>query len=128
LPAPPSFLSEDGKAEWDRLIGELARLRLVTMVDTSLFAVYCESYAHWKTSVEVFNQMAVKDPVTAALLIKDRDGPRQNPLVRIVRNAAAHMVDCASQFGLTPIARARIASAGFDPPAPAGKFDGLLRE
>jgi P27 family predicted phage terminase small subunit len=128
LPQPPSFLSDDAKAEWHRLIAELVRLRLVTTIDTSLFAVYCESYAHWKVSVETLNRMGAKDPVTAGLLIKDRDGPRQNPLVRIVRNAAAHMVHCASQFGLGPIARARIASAGFDPPPSGGKFSGLLVE
>ena len=128
LPAPPAFLSDDAKAEWHRLIAELVRLRLVTTIDTSLFAVYCESYAHWKVSVETLNRMRAKDPVMAGLLIKDRDGPRQNPLVRIVRAAGDSMLNCAAQFGLTPIARARIASAGFDPPRSVSKFDGLLTE
>jgi hypothetical protein len=36
------------------------------------------------------------------------------------------MLHLATEFGLTAYARARIASAGFDPPRPPGKFDGLL--
>ena len=128
LPAPPSFLSDDAKSEWHRLIAEMVRLRLVTAIDISLFACYCESFAHWKIAVEALNRMRAKDPVMAGLLIKDRDAPRQNPLVRIVRNAGDHMLRCAAEFGLTPIARARIASAGFNPPGPPGKFDGLLAE
>jgi P27 family predicted phage terminase small subunit len=77
----------------------------------------------------VFNRTRERDPVMAGLLIKDRDGEaRQNPLVRIVRNAGEHMVRCAAEFGLTPTARARIASAGGvdPPPSGGGKFDGLL--
>jgi hypothetical protein len=32
----------------------------------------------------------------------------------------------AAEFGLTPIARTRLAAGGYAPPSP-GKFDGLLR-
>ena len=127
LPEPPEFLSDDAQDEWRRLIGEMVRLKLVTPLDTMLFACYCQSFADWKAAVEAFNRMRAKDPVMAGLLIKDRDGEaRTNPLVRIVRNAGEHMVRCAAEFGLTPVARARIASAGFEPPRGGGKFDGLL--
>ena len=127
LPEPPDFLSEDAKGEWRRIIEEMVRLRLVTSVDTTLFAVYCESVAHWKAAVEALGRMAAQDPVMHGLLIKDRDGEaRQNPLVRVVRNAGETMLRYAAEFGLTPVARARIASAGFEPPSGPGKFDGLL--
>jgi P27 family predicted phage terminase small subunit len=129
LPEPPDFLHDDAKAEWRRLIGEMVRLKLVTPLDTMLFSVYCQSFADWKAAVEAFNRMGAKDPVMAGLLIKDRDGEaRTNPLVRIVRNAGEHMVRAASEFGLTPVARARVASAGFgfEPTPGGGKFDGLL--
>jgi len=126
LPQPPAFLSEDVRAEWHRLIAEMVRLRLVTAIDTMLFAVYCQSYGDWRSAVEVFNRTRERDPVMAGLLIKDRDGEaRQNPLVRIVRNAGEYMVRCAAEFGLTPTARARIA-AGFDVPPPPSKFGDLL--
>jgi phage terminase small subunit len=48
----------------------------------------------------------------------------RNPLVAIAANAASDMVRYASEFGLTPLARGRIAAGGgYGPP---GKFDGLL--
>jgi phage terminase small subunit len=61
LPEPPNFLSEDGKGEWRRLIAEMVRLKLVTSLDTMLFACYCESFAHWKAAVEALGRMAEKD-------------------------------------------------------------------
>jgi P27 family predicted phage terminase small subunit len=126
LPEPPVFLSEDAKGEWRRIIEEMVRLRLVTSVDTMLFACYCQSFSDWKSAVEVFNRTAERDPETHGLLIKDRDGSRPNPLLRVVRAAAEMMLKCAAEFGLTPVARARIASAGFEPPGGPSKFDGLL--
>jgi P27 family predicted phage terminase small subunit len=120
-------LSEDAKDEWRRIIAEMVRLKLVTSLDTTMFCVYCEAVGHWKTAVEALRRMAGKDPVMRGLLIKDRDGDaRQNPMLRVVRGAAETMVRLAAEFGLTPIARARIASAGFDSPGDPGKFDGLI--
>jgi hypothetical protein len=50
----------------------------------------------------------------------------QNPLIAISRRAAEHMLKFASEFGMTPVARSRLAArVGFQPPRP-GKFDGLL--
>src|SRR5262245_60998872 len=127
LPEPPEFLSAEAKDEWRRIIGEMVRLRLVTPLDIQPFAAYCQSFGHWKTAEETLAKIAERDPVTKGLLIKDRDGDaRVNPLLRVVRHAAEAMLQHAAQFGLTPIARARIAAAGFDPPPRGGKFDGLI--
>jgi phage terminase small subunit len=71
--------------------------------------------------------MAQRDETTGALLVRDATtgNPRQNPLVSIARKAAADMVRFAGEFGLTPVARARIAAGPFGQPPP-GKFHGLL--
>ena len=126
LPEPPVFLSEDAKGEWRRLIEEMVRLKLVTRLDMMLFGCYCQSFSDWKSAVEAFNQTAQRDPLMHGLLIEDRNGARPNPLLRVVRAAADTMLRTAAEFGLTPIARARIAGAGFEPPRGPGKFDGLL--
>jgi phage terminase small subunit len=56
-------------------------------------------------------------------LIKTSDGnARRNPLLRI---AAEDMLLYAGEFGLTPVARTRLAAGGYGPLSP-GKFDGLL--
>jgi P27 family predicted phage terminase small subunit len=83
-------------------------------------------YATWRTALETLAAMAERDPTTRGLLVKRQDGnAARNPLVQIVANAAADMVRYAGEFGLTPVARARIAAGVYEPP-PGGKFDGLL--
>ena len=60
------------------------------------------------------------------LLIKTQDGnPRRNPLVKIGADAAADMVRFANEFGLTAVARSRLAGGVYSQPPP-NKFDGLL--
>ena len=49
-----------------------------------------------------------------------------NPLVSIARKHAADVIRYASEFGLTPVARTRLAAGGYGP-LMLGKFDGLLR-
>jgi phage terminase small subunit len=46
--------------------------------------------------------------------------------LRVVRSTGDIMLQLAREFGLTPIARARLASAGFEPPPKDSKFGGLL--
>jgi len=61
------------------------------------------------------------------LIVKSADGNvRRHPLVKVASDAAADMLTFASEFGLTPVARARLAAAGWEPPAKPSKFHGLL--
>jgi phage terminase small subunit len=62
--------------------------------------------------------------IDEGLLIKTDGKPYRNPLIKVVRDAANDMVRYAGEFGLTPIARTRIAQ-GIHQQAPS-KFDGLL--
>ena len=88
-------------------------------------AAYCQAYLRWRTAEELIAGMAAKGPVTAGLLDKSPCGDaRSNPLIKIARDAAADMVRYASEFGMSPAARARI-SAGIahEPPS---RFGDLL--
>jgi phage terminase small subunit len=49
-----------------------------------------------------------RDETMHGLLVKTSDGPRANPLTRIASRAASDMLRFAGEFGLTPVARARI--------------------
>lgn len=125
VPEPPAYLSAYAREEWHRAAPELWHLGVLTTIDTTMFAAYCETYAHWRTAEEKLAGMAARDPVTDGLLIRTIAGDaRQNPLVRIARNAAADLLMFAGQFGMTPAARARIA-AGIGPEPPS-KFGDLL--
>ena len=71
--------------------------------------------------------MATSDPVMSGLLVRTTMGDaRRNPLVKVAADAADDMLKFAAEFGLTPVARARLGAAGWDPPKGGGKFDGFL--
>ena len=125
-PDPPPFIVGYAADEWWRCGPQLHHLGLLTPSDVMPFAAYCQAYARWRTAEELLAGMAERDPVTGALLDKSADGtPRQNPLVRVARNAASDMLRYASEFGMTPAARAHIATGVYGGGGP-GKFDGLL--
>jgi P27 family predicted phage terminase small subunit len=125
MPEAPPFLTGYARDEWWSTGPHLVRLRLLTAVDLTCFAAYCQSYAMWRTATETFAQMSERDATTHGLLVKRQDGnAARNPLVLIASNAAADMVRYAGEFGLTPVARSRIAAGVYA--EPAGKFDGLL--
>src|SRR6516165_3965602 len=126
VPAPPEFLTPTAKDEWWRLAGELHRLKLLTPLDTSVFAVYCQSYSDWIEAERTLARAAEADPETGGLIVKgSHDQPMANPLVRVAAAAAGRMMDVATQLGLTPLARSRMSTGIYQPPT-GGKFDGLL--
>jgi phage terminase small subunit len=60
-------------------------------------------------------------------LIKNNDASaRRNPLIKISADAASDMIRYAGEFGLTPVARSRLAAGVGGQPPGGGKFDGLL--
>jgi P27 family predicted phage terminase small subunit len=128
-PDPPPFVVGYAADEYWRVAPELWRLGLLTVVDLMPFCVYCLSYSRWRMAAETLARMAETDPVAHALLIKSTDGnARRNPLVKISSDAADDMLRVAGEFGLTPVARSRLAGGiGGQPPTGPGKFDGLLR-
>lgn len=111
LPEPLPFLCHDAQEEWRRVASQLYALRLLSELDLAALAAYCAAYATWKQAHEALSEMAKHDPVSKALMIKSKKGNLiQNPLLGIANTAAGNMVRYASEFGLTPSSRARIAA------------------
>jgi P27 family predicted phage terminase small subunit len=108
MPQPPAFLAPLAQDEWWTVGPELFRLGLLTSVDCAAFAAYCQAYADWRAAREVLASMAERDAATHGLLVKRvSDGSAvRNPLLAIAASAASDMVRYASEFGLTPLARA----------------------
>ena len=114
-PEPPEWLHEYAKQEWWRTAPELHVLGLLSSVDVACLAAYCSSYALWRQASEELDK----------LLIETQAGdPRRSPLIKIIRDAASDMVRYAGEFGLSPVARTRIAQ-GIGPKEPS-KFAGLI--
>jgi P27 family predicted phage terminase small subunit len=126
VPDAPEFLTGYAADEWRRVVAELYRLKLLTVVDVNPLAAYCQAYKRWRTAEQTIAAMAERDPITHGLMIRTRKGhAAQNPMVLTAQAAARDMVRYAAEFGFTPAARSRItaADAGANP---VGKFDGLL--
>jgi P27 family predicted phage terminase small subunit len=113
--------------EWKRVAPELHVIGLLAKVDIASLAVYCVAYHRWRTALEALQTLAEQDSAMHGLIVKAVDGnARPNPLVKIASDAADEMLAVAGQFGMTPVARTRIAAGiGWQPPSPS-KFDGLL--
>ncbi len=112
-PPPPDFLAPYACDEWWRVAPELHLLGLLTVADVQVLAAYCQAYARWPTAEEALARMAGCDE-SDGLLAKSATGDaRPHPLVKISRDAAARMVKFAGEFGMTPVARTRLAQGAF---------------
>lgn len=108
-PTPPAHLSAIAKTEWLRIAGELFALGLLTRVDRAALAAYCQAYGRWVQAERAVAKMAERDMLTSGLMIKTTNGNAiQNPLVGTANKAMLDMLRIASEFGMTPAARARI--------------------
>ena len=77
------------------------------------------------TAERAIAAMAANDQLTRGLMIKTTIGNAvQNPLVGTANKAASDMVRYAAEFGLSPVARARLALSVLAPHK--SKFDGLV--
>ena len=125
VPDPPEFLTGYARDEWWRIIEELQRLKLVTLVDINPLAAYCQAFKRWRTAEEMLATMADRDALMNGLIIKSKNGTAvPNPIAVMADKAAAAMVRYASEFGLTPAARSRITAAHAE--NPDSKFAGLI--
>jgi P27 family predicted phage terminase small subunit len=118
-PEPPERLSDVAKEEWRAVAPELHRLGLLTVVDLTPLAMYCEAAAKQR------HAEAAVAKLDGALTYTTAEGQKHvNPLVRIASSAANDAIKFGAHFGLTPISRLRL--TGVTPPQGPSKFDGLL--
>jgi P27 family predicted phage terminase small subunit len=125
VPEPPPFITGYAADEWWKTAPELHRLGLLTRIDVPALAAYCHAFGQWRMAAESLAKMQANDPIMNGMIIKTKYGDAaMNPLVSIARKHAGDVIRYASEFGLTPVARTRLAAGGCG--APPGKFDGLL--
>lgn len=102
LPPAPSHLNALALVEWHRIGGALARLGVLTQVDSSVLAGYCVVYARWAMA-----ETALQQP--SDLLVRGQmSGNIQNPLIRIANQALELMHKYMVEMGLTPSSRTRV--------------------
>jgi P27 family predicted phage terminase small subunit len=103
VPECPPELGPVARREWDRLVGELGVLKLLTNLDRAALGAYCGSYSLWAESMEAIQKFGT--------MVKSPSGyPIQSPYVAIANRQAEIMMRIASEFGFTPASRSRIST------------------
>jgi P27 family predicted phage terminase small subunit len=118
VPDCPPELGEIARREWNRLVGELAALRMITNLDRAALAAYCGAYALWAEATEAIQKYGT--------MIKSPSGyPVQSPYVAIANRQAEIMMRIASEFGFTPASRSRIATPSKTEPTLFDALEGM---
>lgn len=101
IPECPNELGPLARKEWERLAGELGKLKLLTELDRAALAAYCGAYALWAEATDAIQKYGA--------MVKSPSGyPIQSPYVSIANREAEIMMRIASEFGFTPASRSRI--------------------
>jgi P27 family predicted phage terminase small subunit len=102
-PEPPAWLSEAARGVWDWLVVELGAMGVLYGADAALLAALASSVA---TFGEAEHEIA-----SNGRIYEDRNGQRRrSPWVLVRRDALSEMTRLAPMFGLSPTARAHLAS------------------
>jgi P27 family predicted phage terminase small subunit len=100
-PDCPIELGPVARREWDRLVTELAPLRILTNLDVAALASYCGAFALWVEATEAIGKYGA--------MVKSPSGyPIQSPYISIANRQVELMMRIASEFGFTPASRSRI--------------------
>ena len=118
MPTCPAWLMPEAQTEWKRLAKILSEMGVLTEVDRTAFAAYCQSYARWKEAQEHINS-------GGSTFETDKGYQQQTPWVGIANTNQKLMMQAASEFGLTPSARSRIA-IGTDKAGEVDEMEELL--
>ncbi|MFC8155857.1 phage terminase small subunit P27 family [Streptomyces cinereoruber] len=100
-PDIPSWLDEEGQAEWARVVPQLDALGVLAKVDRAVLSAYC---AAWSKFVAA-EQLLQGDDLVAER--RAGNGPAKNPAWQIWREAATTVAALARDLFLTPNARLR---------------------
>jgi P27 family predicted phage terminase small subunit len=105
IPIPPDHLSNYAMEEWKRIAPQLEKLGLISRIDRTALAAYCQTYGRWVDAEEKL--------LNTGLIMKTKDGNIiQNVLLGIANRALLLMHRYMVEFGMTPSSRARLGGAG----------------
>lgn len=103
IPKPPIYLPTEAKKEWKRIVPQLMSLGLLTDLDVSGLAAYCNAFSTWVDAVRQLKGAAMIVPGA-------RGGLISNPLLKVASDAQSEMKKWLCEFGMTPSARSRVAA------------------
>ena len=108
LPEAPELLSTIGIAEWYKVTSQLYNIKMLHKVDLRLIESYCNEMALYiECEMELRKNGRIDN-------FKNSNGDlmrsQAKPLVKVKNDALNNAMKLATQFGLTPVARANISA------------------
>lgn len=101
-PSCPTWLDREAKAEWRRIVPELERLGLLTVVDRAALTCYCLAWSELNEATRVLKRDRRSKKVR-------KDEPlTPHPALAAQRSAWKAVKDFCALFGLDPSSRTRL--------------------
>jgi len=100
-PAAPSWMNDDAKREWRRIMPGLVQRRILTKEDMGQIENLCLQMAQVRQMQRTIDSL--DDPFVYA----ESGAPRPHPAYRAQRDAMTTARQIAAEFGLTPVSRSR---------------------
>lgn len=119
-PRCPAWLGRQGRTEWRRLTGLLGGHAILTAADLTALGLYCQALHEYHEAREAVEQEGSLVTVHGQVV--------PNPHTKLRDAAWARVVKLATEFGLTPAARARLDIKGSEPLGAADAFEHLNSE
>ena len=100
-PDMPKWLKTEAKREWKRIVPLLLAQGLLTKLDRTVLAIYCQTYAEYLEAEKLLQRKKV--------LIKTANGNLvQNPAIAVRNRARDMLLKAAAEIGMTPSGRSSI--------------------
>lgn len=100
MPRAPKHLEGEAKAEWYKMGRRLRKLGLLTDIDETALAMYCQNWSRWldaEANIKMYGTFIIKNGV-----------PVQTPFLGIAQKAMDTMRSLLVEFGMTPASRGRV--------------------
>lgn len=109
-PRRPSWLVGEAKKEWERIAPELERVGLLTVVDGSTLASYCQWWAIYLQATKELKVHLQKEKKLTVTYINTQGAENEvpHPSIAIAEKASKNIKAFCTEFGLTPASRARM--------------------
>lgn len=112
IPECPDHLDPRARAEWGRITPELQRCRLLTTIDRAALAMYCQAYSRWQLAEEKIAEAEAQDADGAGLVVAAKNDYQMLSQWLVISNRAQEqLLKYLTEFGMTPSARSRVATA-----------------
>ncbi len=98
---PPIKLSPEAAKHWEKVLKQLSEARIVTDIDSTALAAYCEAFATWSEALKMVRRLG-------SVVKGERGFPVKSPYLDVADKASKEMRALLTEFGMTPSSRTRI--------------------